>query len=237
METQGYLIVLKPELVLRNYETSPWVKERMEKYPEARPALRRAFSRFDPKAYRGIAREPLEAYDSLDPKQIEEYRKAGVDMDANREARMRMYELHRDRIERLAYLSNEDEDLLGRIEEATEVYSLLEKPSDYEIIEVRRVEFTRSPSTLGLDIGHWYSDHFSLIADTIVIPTWHVPDAEVYGELASKLAALNENLLFDTPEDAAVFKEYCITKEWAETELEWAYFFIIQVDDVRVDSM
>lgn len=231
METEGYLIVLKPEQALRTWEATPWVKEQIEKYPEAYRAIRRAFSQFDPKAYRGISREPLEA---IDPKKVEEYKKAAWDIDML-DACVRMYDLLHEKIERCDV--DEGEDVFVSLQQATEVHGLLENQSDYEIIGIRRIEYEVTPGTLGFDVGYWGADFFSLIADTIVIPQWHVPWPEDYSEVAEKHSGLNGHLLFDTSKNAAYFRSYYKSKEWAETEDEEGEFCVIQVDEVRTKEL
>ena len=129
-----------------------------------------------------------------------------------------------------------DDDLFNSKEQALEVYKLLDSPVNYEIIYVQRHKYSKSSRTLGFDIGFWGGDHFSLIADTIIVPTWHVPIPKDYKELANRLTVLNDNLLFNSVQDAEDFRNYYKTKDWAETESEAGEFCVIQVDLVKVPT-
>jgi len=250
-ENFGYLIVLNPKINLRIFENRSTLKKYKKEYRE----YRSAFSSYDPLKYRGISRRPLSAHYPLVDKIHQLYKKVGFDerlsfkidkeivqwhknnqLDYNKEARVHMYELVEYKLERVDDRGFEsDEDLLQTLDEAIEVYNLLNNPSDYEIICVKRVNFECNPNTIGFDIGYWGGDHYSLIADTIVTPTWHGPPEEEYMEVSGKVGALNKFLLFDAVEDAADFKEYYISKDWAEKEFEPGEFSMIQVDVVNFE--
>jgi hypothetical protein len=40
---------------------------------------------------------------------------------------------------------------------------------------VRRYFYESNDNILGYDVGYWAGDHYSIIADTIITPTWHGP--------------------------------------------------------------
>ena len=215
----GYLIVLKPEILLKRYMESRLFSEHGNRIKE----MWRAFAAFPPEDYRGTARDCLEG---LPARMIELFESAGDDNQGNKEARERLYEI----------LDKSDEDydsnLIKRLTDAREIFSLLEGPQQWEIIEVRREDFAVSTATLGFDVGPW-SGVYSLIADTIVDFAWHPPPASDYAEVARQLASLNQHLLFPQPEDAARFLAYYRSKSWAEKEGRKEEFCIIQVDQVE----
>lgn len=228
MEKEGYRLVLKPEIALREFEVGDWIIKYQKEYRE----LRKAFARFDPKKYRGISRYSVEAYPSMDERAIQAFSSTGLDMDSNRKARIEMYKMLKDE-----FGSNKKYsiDLLKTKESASAVFKLLDIPENYEIICTRRIDFIENTRILGFDIGYWGGDRFSLIADTIIMPTWHIPDEEDYVELAEKLSILNENLLFKAPGEAEYFRNYYKSKSWAETEGYEGQFCIIQVELVPLN--
>lgn len=214
----GYLIVLKPEIFLKRYRESGL----FAKYGDRIKEKWRAFAAFPSKNYRGTGRDCLEA---LPARMIELFEAAGDDNQGNKEAREHFYEIL-DRSE-----DDYDNNLIERLPDAREIFSLLECPDQWEIIEVRREDFAVGPATLGFDVGPW-SGVYSLIADTIVVFAWHPPPASDYAEVARQLASLNQYLLFPQPEDAARFLAYYRSKSWAEKEGHEGEFCIIQVDQV-----
>ena len=113
--------------------------------------------------------------------------------------------------------------------DAEEVVSLTDDSSIWEIINVSRGNAGSVGTPLGFDVGYWDGDHFSLIADTIVVPRWHPPVPDDFAELAAALSCLNENLLFDSSVDAEAFKEFYKSKPWAETEDHEGEFCVIKV--------
>jgi len=225
METQGYLILHEPEIILNGYESRPEIQKYQEEYLE----FRKAFAKFDPSMYRGISREPLESDSILYEDENE--------MDIDLQAKTHMYSMLREKIEAEdTYVDIDiDTDLFSCKEDALSVYELLDNPGAWEIVCVRRNNFRQTSSTLGYDIGYWGSDHFSLIADTVVIPTWHGPPEEDYEELAESLSMLNRHLLFDNTSHAAEFREFYRSKHWAETEAFMGEFCIIQVERLAPD--
>jgi hypothetical protein len=210
---KGYLIVLKPSVNICRYERSDFVLDNQDLYRE----FRRSFSKFDYGDYGGISRQPLEGYSSPEERQPD-----GPII--NQAARVRLSEI-------LPNPTPEyyDDSLIQSIEDAESIYAALKDQACWDIIEIRLGTFCQNGRGMGFDIGYWGGDHFSLIADTIVIPRWHPPDPDDYAELADRLSALNEHLLFDTASTAAEFKTYYKSKPWAETEFEEDQFSVIQV--------
>ena len=131
-------------------------------------------------------------------------------------------------------LPDEDEDLLRDDSQGREVFSLLEVRSRYELLHLARREFLKLDHLLGYDIGYWGGDHYSLIADSFVVPRWHPPQPDAFHVLSEQLRNLNTHLLFPTSEAAASFRAWYRTQGWAETEGHEDEFEIIQVCTVEV---
>ncbi len=218
MNEHGYMIVLTPSEMLRAYEARLQIGRHRKEYEE----FRQAFVAFCPTAYRGVSREPL----NTNPWDAD-----GTELRQDRSAKDLMRSLMEDTGEDD---EDDDEDLVPTEEGALRVHQILDRPAKREIIGVRRRAFADGPSVLGFDVGYWGGDHFSLIADTVVIPTWHGPPEEDYQEVAEKLSALNQHLLFNTASDAETFQAYYKSKGWAETEAYDGEFCIMQIETIEI---
>jgi hypothetical protein len=202
--------------------------------------LRNAFAAFDPKRYRGIFRECLFPYPSLNSKEIEEFQANCIWPNplgkADARARYRFREIIGKPVDEYDPSSGKSYDVLDNLADAKELYFLLDDPRRWEIIHVSRADSLDTENTLGYDIGHWNSLHFSLIGDTIVTPFWfhtfHTPPREDYVELTQEFSKLNEHLLFASINDAESFRSYYKSKSWAEEECIGDEFDIIRVDIV-----
>lgn len=242
MQTQGYMIVLKPEFLIKMYDeilTSPRDTDDISTFRDARlRAYHKAFAAFDPKRYRGIFRECLFAYPSLNSKVIEKFQTESpfVNGKADARARYRFREIIGQPEDEYDPLSGKSYDVLDNLADAKELYFLLDDPTRWEIIHVSRAGSLDSENILGYDIGHWNFPHFSLIGDTIVTPlmyhTFHTPPPEDCAELAYALANLNEHLLFSSIKEAENFRSYHKSKPWAEEECAGEEFDVIRVDAV-----
>jgi hypothetical protein len=222
MQTEGYMIVLKSDILLERY-AGEWAPQHN---PEPLRALRSAFSQFDIAGYRGVSRKRLLAYPSLEQKVLNLFEATGIDMKTDAEARRQFRVI-------LGDLSEDenpeiDEYLISSLSDAREVLGLTDEPSRWEIIHVARGNAEPGSSFLGYDVGYWGGD-FSLIADTIVVPRWHPPIPDDFAEVAQALSGLNVNLLFGSSADAAGFKAFYKSKLWAETEDREGEFCIIRV--------
>ncbi|MFN8456724.1 MAG: hypothetical protein U0401_18995 [Anaerolineae bacterium] len=220
-QMKGYALLKMPSLLLSHYEN--WFNQ---EHIQILQDLRNSVSFVDPFRYRGISRKILSPFPSLDVGIIKEFEETGGDMQSNKQARWRFRELIG---ENIPYDEDYDEDLLPNLRGAKEVYSLLDDPEGYEIVVMAREPLEANIESLGFDIGYWGGDHFSLICDSIVMPTWHPPDPSDFGELAEKLQGLNEHVLFETRAEAEAFRSYYMTKVWAETETVAGEFQIIQL--------
>jgi len=242
------MIVLEPKALIKVYddelEVSPcdvdYIRIIREAHVPSVRELRNAFAAFDPKRYRGIFRECLFPYPSLNSKEIEEFQ-AKCDWPnplgkADARARYRFREIIGKPVDEYDPLSGKSYDVLDNLADAKELYFLLDDPRRWEIIHVSRADSLDTENTLGYDIGHWDSMHFSLIGDTIVTPFWfhtfHTPPREDYVELTQEFSKLNEHLLFASINDAENFRSYYRSKSWAEEECIGDEFDIIRVDIV-----
>lgn len=129
-----------------------------------------------------------------------------------------------------------DDCFIDRYEDALEIYGLLDEPKSWEIIEVLQSDFRLDSRTFGFDVGYWRSDHFSLIADTAICPTWHPPAPRDWDELSNRLRHLNNHALFESVAEAEEFRTYYRSKEWAETEDVPGEFAVIEVRGTGVLS-
>lgn len=210
MIDQGYLIVLKPEVYIARYEASDFPKKQGPKYDE----FRRCFAWFDYRNYRGMSRAPLG--NPSFPGQ------SGAPLN-NAAIKLLTELLPQTTVE------FDEESLIDDYNSAMEVYALLEDQDSWEVIEVRRCNYGQDARILGYDVGYWNMDHYSLIADTAITPMWHGPAREDWTELATQLARLNKNNLFDSPSEAEQFRSYYRSKNWAEAESEPGEFAIVEV--------
>jgi hypothetical protein len=121
------------------------------------------------------------------------------------------------------------EECLPSLDDAVKVHALLDRPEDYELVLLERDLSGPGSSVLGYDVGYWASHHFSLICDTLVMPLWHPPQPEDFGELAELARRLNAHLLFPAAYAAAAFREWYVGKAGAETESEPGQFCVMRV--------
>ena len=214
MKSSGYLIVKKTEEILRSYEKAIAERNVLEQYKK----FRNAFSYFNPAKYLGISRDPMLGV----PKELQsEF--VGI--------------LESEALDFLSHIQEQnlyDDDLIYDYNDAINTFKKIKNKQIYEIIRLCKETFEDNLNVIGFDIGYWEGDHFSLIADTVVIPTWHGPPEKDYNELFDKLKPLlNKNLLFNTVEEAEEFKSYYKTKDWAETESYPGEFCTIQIQSVN----
>lgn len=222
-QVNGYAIMQMPAKLLTHYETNSFA----QKYAHILQELRNAVKFVNPTHYRGISREPLSPLPTFDSDVLNTFTETGVDVETEKNARTRFLEI----VGEDNPIEDYDDDLLSSLDLALEVYKLLKKPDDYEIVFLSRqqVNSTKEMRTLGFDIGYWGGDHFSLIGDTVIYPLWHPPEPQDFDELAEKLQTLNEYALFPTREAAEEFRKYYMTKIWAEKESFPGQFCIIEI--------
>lgn len=120
------------------------------------------------------------------------------------------------------YLCGPVPDLLREERKAKTFLNLLEGSEDYELLW-SRIYGAEDPipegySLLGYDVTYpcEMSGLFSMINDCMFIARWHGCDK--HGTLfLDDFARLNQNGLFDTPEDAFAYMLKYLHEEWAET--------------------
>jgi len=224
----GFALMKMPELLNAVYERSPLI---IERFPESPKAMRSKFPNIDPTRYRGIDRCPL--CENPIPDHGWRATPEGRALDERDvAARVRM----------LDFVGRWNEDYFGSVrcvvptvENAREIASLLETPSQYEIVRLSQSspgDVCDEDKDLGFDIGYWGSDSYSIICDSAIWPRWHGPYDDVLPELATRLAELNPNCLFQTHEAADRFRSWYRTQEWAEQEGEPGEFCIIKGEAV-----
>jgi hypothetical protein len=224
MANTGHLIVEQPEVALANYNGSYIATANADALRE----LREAFAEFSISRYRGISRNymiPL----PTDEVEIKQWAASGIDVTTNAAARRRFGELLGTRSVDLAN-PPPDEDMCITLAEAQTIVALTDVPADWEIIRLARNELGPTLTTLGFDVGYWCGDHFSLIADTIVMPRWHPPATGDFAVLRNALKRLNQHVLFDTPEAADEYRRWYKSRPWAESESAEGQFCVIRVD-------
>src|ERR1700674_3031251 len=141
-QTRGYAIVRLPDRLIREYEDGP----RGVQNAEIIRQLRAATPHVDPASYRGYDRELLEAYPT-DEKMRRAWRELG--WQSNERARIRMGEITDDIPEHF------DDDLLDSLDDAREVFELLDAPDEFEIILLERDVSSPVTAALGFDVGYW----------------------------------------------------------------------------------
>ncbi len=121
--------------------------------------------------------------------------------------------------------------LMNTFDQAREVRNLTDEPDSWEIVYASASSLRPTEQTLGIDLGWWGLEFYSIIWDTIVCPTWHPPQPMDFAQLADKARGLNEHVLFDTAEEATDFRRWYETKEWAERD----NFVLVRVDAADED--
>jgi hypothetical protein len=205
MQKRGYAILQKSQSLIARYEAL--IGEASAKLKQ----LRDTFAFINPVQYRGISRDPLSSYYPDDPAGRREFKKLGLLSNLKAQKRFRQ-------IVGNTYYLDYDCDLLPSLPFAQEVFGLLKRPSDYEIVVLSREASEMEGNLVGYDIGYWGGDNFSLICDTVVMPRWHPPNPDDFAELADHLRILNNHVLFGSWSDAQRFRVYYKQKPWAETE-------------------
>jgi hypothetical protein len=129
-----------------------------------------------------------------------------------------------------------DGDAVPSLLVARKVRAATSVPEAFEIVRVELDKDQLSPGGLGFDIGRWGDDHFSILADALIWPTWHPCPREELRTLIPWAGTLNEHGLFASAEAARRYREWYIAQQWTETESEAFEFQPIRVSAVgRID--
>jgi hypothetical protein len=223
-QSRGHLIVRTAPAAFR------WALEHAElgvrdpqEYRDRVEQLWAVLETVSPQRYRGISRDPLTRIFDGD---VQSSPGVGPDWVARVKVRERLG---------LSPLSHDwegfDPDLVNDLAFAREVAAATDRPGDWEVIAVEQEARERAPLTLGFDVGYWGSDHYSLISDAMLVPTWHGPDPEDFEELLPHARRLNDHQLFDSWEHASAYREWYRGRSWAESEFD-DEFRVIRVDAV-----
>lgn len=189
--------------------------------------FRSALQGVDPKDYRGMSRIALDPWPSHDPDSIDAFRRAGIDMDSDRAARVRLLELAEQAVG-TPVPAEYEEGVLPSLEMAEEVLQLVDAPEEWEVVFVSKSDLTPVSQTMGIDAGWWGGAFYSIIWDSVVCPTWHAPPPDVWPRLSDQTGDLNEHVMFDDPEHASDFLRWYESEPWAERN----GFTFVRVDKV-----
>ncbi|MHC4111229.1 MAG: hypothetical protein ACYSUY_09140 [Planctomycetota bacterium] len=222
----------KPDRLVDAYDASKVARNNITFLRQIRNAL----SFLEPRNYRGIAREPLEPWFSIDEELLKKGTSTLVDLGRERSARKIFLKINGEDREEWDYYKNGwdyNKSLIKDLDTAKELYGVLNNPEEYEVIEISREIYGSDYDFLGFDVGYWRSGEFSMICDSVLMPRWHPPDPNDLPELAERVRYLNQHVLFSTTEEAEKFREFCNSKPWAETENQAGEFEIIQIAEPK----
>jgi hypothetical protein len=225
-QTSGYAILRMPRALVEAFDLSMRTHQAHDLFQ----SLCETLKPLPRSAYRGISRFALKALPSTDPEILRIFEETGCDVRTEYAASRRFLELLDEDLPESDFV----EDLLSSFSAAQEIFSFLEAPDDYEIVQLTREPFGEDVDCFGFDVGYWGGDHYSIICDSAVLPTWHPPQPESFAELARQLRVVNEHFLFRNAADAARFRSWYRTQYWAETESRPDEFSIIQVNKPRL---
>lgn len=223
MNRQGYMIVLRPRISFNRYCGSDFKKKNQVSVDKLRDTL----YFIKPENYAGTGRGDLFAwpfsidndgvlqdYSDLDPP-------ATVQRNTEAKKLLAIYE-NKNR-------STDNDSLhLHSLDEARQVFALLEDREEYEIIEIKENEAIVNERTLGFDVGYLGGD-FSAIADTAITPTWCPPDFADMDDVIGQLKKLNDDCLFNSLEEAKAYRQLYLSKQWADKESYEGQTTIMQV--------
>ena len=221
MNRSGHIIILRPDLDNKNYETAVFMQKNLEHLDR----LRKLLDFIDPSKYRGTGRE----FFSSNPYYIDKtgerftYPEGELNGFDSLPARERFAE-----IEYMETTADELDRTFFTLDQMQSAYALLDNKDNYEIIEFIENEADTNSKTLGFDVGYLASD-YSVIADTAIKPTWHPPDFDDMQDIIEHLKKLNEHCLFPTFQDAKNYRELYLTKTWGEKEMYDGQITTIQI--------
>lgn len=216
-QTRGFVLLRKADKVVAEYNASDIAQKNLVFLEQ----IRKAVSFLDPRDYRGISREPLLPWSSIDEELLKSGARTLADLKREQKARRKFVQISgEDREQWDHYVDGTDYNkaLMLSLDVAKALHGFLDNAEDYEIVEVAREKWGTDYELLGYDIGFWDSGDFSAICDTVVMPRWHAPDVIDLTELADRLRGLNRHVLFDNLEAAVFFREWYVSKQWAEKE-------------------
>ncbi len=229
----GFVVLQQPAVALAAYEA------RFEAGRRAVwAAFRAALPHLSPECYRGLGRPRILPYPSLDERVIDQFRATGCEMDADARARRRYCEFITAYDQQCGYQRDTPDWLLSP-EDACEVWRLLDRPAQWDVIGVSRDQAAprsaalnpAAAATMGYDVG-WICN-YSIISDAMLMPVWHGPESEVWRELAVWGRQLNDQQLFPRPDVAGAYLDWYRTRPWAERDCPEAPFLVLQIVAVQ----
>jgi hypothetical protein len=159
------------------------------------------------KRYRGIDREPLQAFSD------EHVRLLGDTVPPRAEhAAQRLLASLEDR--GLFYW-----DFIFALSDAVEAFGLLDHADEYELIFASAHEAADAPGEwvrLGYEPTWFGGDHFSALADCMFFPRWHGPGSD-RTTFQRYFDDLNRDGLFEDVNGAQAFLDYYLSFRWTET--------------------
>ena len=212
--THGYALMRTATVLAEAYDSSPLRQARLAYSVD----LRRILSHVRPASYHGIGRYPINAdYNYDDPGWQWAKRERVAREELARLAVAETLGVEGVGVPDEAWLIDGPW-LLPDIDRAVHVRSFLERPAEYELIEVALYPARTKAPPLGFDVGYWASGNFSIVCDTAVWPIWHSPPIEALGDLRHFLGLLNDAVLFPNAESAGHFRDVYRAQPWAEKE-------------------
>lgn len=225
MNRSGHIIILRPDIDLKNYETADFMQKNLHHLKK----LREILNFIDPSTYRGTGRQHFDtAPFFVNDGQLEVWQNSNLSEFNSIEARKKLALLEeantpQDTLDDLCFYS---------LDEMKEVYELIEDKENYEIIHFTERFVVTNDKTFGFDIGYIGGDFFSAVADTAIKPMWHPPDFDDMQDIIEHLKQLNEYCLFPTLEQAEAYRATYLTKDWGEKEMYDRQITTIQVRSV-----
>lgn len=221
-QNEGYLVVLKPAQAFAAWKDGSERRAGTANVASFCAALRSALPTVAASRYRGVQRYPIDRGGSED---------GPAERNRNDRARRRIHELYGP--DPCLYWTQPpwfDPDLLPNLGVAREILQLSDQPSEREIVRVTRGSVAAAQETLGFDVGYWGSDHFSALADSVLLPRWHACPPEHFASIERWVRALNEHMLFRTAADAMAYRRWYLGQPWAEEESEPEQFQVMSLD-------
>jgi len=196
----GFTIRRRPELVVEQYR-----RVQLDRLSIAQQILA-AFPFINPACYRGLGRDELDPFASLEDDYIQ-WMKDHALYQQNTNARTHY------RRSLQAYVPDYEDALLETIAEVQQIHALLDNPSEYEILSIRCTAYCPNRTTLGFDVGLL---NYSIIGDALVYPMWHPAEPYDFAALLPYYRTLNEHVLFDTVLAAEAYHQFYRSRPWGE---------------------
>jgi len=221
----GHIIILRPDVDQLKFESLDHFQKHKDEYKK----LREHFSFINPKNYRGTGRTHFDGNPFyIDKGVLLSWPDTNINSFDNLKAR-RLFAKYEDANTPIDTL---DDLPFYSLQEMQEVFELIDNKQDYELLKISENKVTVSGKTIGFDIGYIGGDFFSAIADVAIKPMWHPPDFDDMEDIKQQLKQLNKFCVFDTYEQARLYRQTYLTKEWSEKEMSDGQITIIQIEKI-----